>query len=187
MLFPPEIVATISFRKKVRYQASAGITNGAISAQDLARLYGFGVTTTSLASMLDAIHLVKVQIWSPAIIGAITALEFKQETTTFIGSPSKTISDICVSTAVPARVKAKPPPNSLSGFWIDGGATSTSSVINLTIAENSVVDFTFDFRFIDNGSDPGPIFTVSGAVVGVIYLRNLCSGDLVPVSFPGTS
>lgn len=187
ILLPPSIQSTFSFFKKVRYHASAGITDGTVTAVDLARLLGMGITVSSLASLIASIQFCKIEIWSPAVVGAITAFSFKQENTTFIGSPSKTESDICVSTAAPAHVKGVPPPNSLSGFWVQGVAASTAPVVTLTVAEDSVVDFTFQFVLIGDGNDPGSVFTVSAAVIGVIYLRTLCSGDLVPVSFPGTS
>lgn len=183
---PPAFKPTISIRKKFRFLATATITDLSITAMDLAKFLSVGISTTAVVSLIDAIHLVKLQAWSPPVSGATVACEFKQENTTFIGSPSQTYSDTCLSTAFPAHLKARPPPNSLSGFWIAGQATSTASVITLTLAAGSIVDFTFDIRMIDDANTPGNDFTTTATpVVGVIYLRNLCTGLLTPISFPG--
>jgi hypothetical protein len=124
-------------------------------------------------------------MWSPPTTGANVAIEFAQESTTFIGSPSQIISDTCMSMTKPAHLKVKPPKNSLSGFWIAGGATSTASVMTIIASDNTVIDFVFDLHLVDQGFPVGQTRTVAGASVGALYLKTLLTGQLIPAFFAG--
>lgn len=184
-MVPPPFKASLAIkRKRIRYETTAAVDID-VSAQDLATLLGVALNATTIASIINAVQLRTVEIWSPPTTGANVAIEFAQENTTFIGSPSSLVSDTCMSMTKPAHIKVKPPKNSLSGFWIAGGATSTSPVVSIIASENSIIDFVFDLHLIDTGFPQGQTRTVAGATVGGLYLKTLGTGQLIPVSFPG--
>jgi len=181
-LVPPPFMASIVFGKTIRYTASVGI-DAAIVIADLATLFVMATGTTTGFSIIGSTLLKKVEAWSPPTPGALVSLQFSQETTNSIGSPSRIKSDVCQSTAVPAYVKLKPPGNSLSGFYITGNATSTAHAIDVVLAEGSILDLHVAITLLDLAA-PGQASTLSGATAGVMYARKLLSGDLIPVSFP---
>lgn len=184
-MVPPPFKASLSIqRKRIRYQTTAAV-DGSITASDLANILGVAVSTTSVQSIINAIHLRSVEMWSPPSTGANVAIEFAQENTTFIGSPSSLISDTCMSMTKPAHLKVRPPKNSLSGFWIAGGATSTSPVMTIIASDDTIIDFVFDLHLIDSGFPVGQARTVAAATLGQLYLKIFLTGQLIPVSFPG--
>jgi len=173
--------------KTIRYNVTTAVNGVGISAQDLALILSLATSAAAATSLIGSIRLVKIRAWSPCTIGAQVAIEFHQTSTTFIGSPSILHSDICVSMALPARISCAPPENSLSGFWISGAATSTAAVIDVTGSVGSIFDFTFEVVMTgDSDNVVGQAWTPTGtALLGTVYERILCGGNLNPVAFNG--
>jgi len=182
-LKPTAFQASLKFTKILRYIATANI-NSQVSAQNLAAILMAATSATTGFSLVGAIRLNKIEAWTPAIPGANVSLEYTQETTTFIGSPSVIVSDTCTSSTFPAYVALRPPKNSLSGFWVSGNATSTGHMVDIVCSENTVIDFHVDLVLLDQ-STVGQSVTSTGTVAGVLYMKLLCGGTLAPVSFPG--
>jgi hypothetical protein len=134
---------------------------------------------------VGAIVLHRIEIWGPAVPGNFVSLEFTQETTTFIGSPSIIYSDTSVSSTYPAYCDIRPPPNSLSGFFVSGNATSTGHMVDLAFnASECVMDLHVTVTMLDQ-TTVGQAVTGSGLTAGVMYQKILAGGSLIPVSFPG--
>jgi len=182
-LKPPPFQASISFSKVFRFQAQAA-QNSFVTAQDMALLLSVAISATTGISLVGAVKIKKIEAWTEAAPGASVDLEFTQETTTFIGSPSKIFSDTCQSSTFPGYVSIKPPNNSLSGFWISGNATSTGHVVDITCSALTVIDFHLEIVLLDQ-STVGQATTGAGMSNGVLYMRKLCGANLVPVSYPG--
>lgn len=178
---PPQLRSTFICSKTVRFLANASV-DSTIRAIDLADLLYVATSATTATSVIGGIRLKRLRVWSPAEVGAAINVEFVQNTTTFIGSPSIRFNDRCVSTAYPAYVECSPPENSLSGFWISGSATSTGSVVNLDLSDGSVVDLSLEIVLLD--SEAGQALTIAGGVPGTLALKTLCGGTLVPDNFP---
>lgn len=182
-LKPPAFKASIQFTKVVRYQAQAAL-DGSITAENLATILTVATAATTGASIVGAIRLNQIEMWSPASQGASVSCEFTQESTTFIGSPSSIKSDTAQGTAFPAYISMKPPKNSLSGFWISGAATSSSPVITLTCSEDSIIDLHVTIVLLDQ-TVVGQTTTGAGMTAGVLYWKNLIGAQLIPVAAPG--
>jgi hypothetical protein len=183
---PPPFNASFRISKVLRYLASSGSSGSGtdVTAQNMAAIFNVAVSATTGFSLVGAIHLKRLEMWSPASPGATVSAEFHQGSTTFIGSPSVVVSDTSVGTAYPAYVSTKPPKNSLSGFCIDGNATSTGPVVTLTYPDDAVVDFHVDMVLLDSGV-VGQSTTGAGMTAGVTYLKILGAGSLQPANYPG--
>lgn len=182
-LKPTAFQASFRFSKVLRYEAMADI-NSSVSAQNFAAIIMAATSSTTGFSLVGAIRIKKIEAWSPATPGANVSLEYTQETTTFIGSPSIIVSDTCVGSTFPAYVVLKPPKNSLSGFWISGNATSTGHVVDIVCSENTIIDFHVELVMLDQ-TTVGQSVTSTGTTAGVLYQKILCGGNLSPVAFPG--
>jgi len=183
----PRFFPTIQFTRTNRYSATAASNGVAITAIDLAQSIFVGTSDTTAVSLVGSVEVKKVTIWGPVpAAGSVSTVsaEFTQETTTFIGSPSKIFSDTSLDMTHTPFVVMKPPKNSLTGFWIAGGATSTAAVITLSIPANSIVDLKLAYTLLDQGSAPGQAVTVAAAVAGVLYFKSLQSNNLVAVNEP---
>lgn len=182
---PQQISASWTMKKKVRFIATAAISygggNNSIRAIDLAQLLYIATGATTAVSLLGSIRLNRIDMYSAANPSDDVSLEFAQETTTFIGSPSVRLADRCVSSAYPAHVGASPPKNSLSGFWISGSASSTGAVVSISASTNAIVDLDVSICLLDTAV--GQALTIVGGTAGTIAQRTLCGGLLAPVDF----
>ncbi len=179
--FPPQIPASFALTKTIRFSCASAVNSG-VQALDFAQMIYMITGTTTANSLLNAIKLNYVEIWSPATIPSTISIEFDQNNAGMSGSPSKVYTDTCVSTAIPAHLRVKPPKNSLSGFWIAGPTTSTNNIFTLVAPQNSIVDINVTFTLNDTSAS-GAARTIGSGTAGNLGIATLVSG-LIPVSFP---
>lgn len=136
-----------------------------------------GATTSSFIS--DQFRVKRICVWTPpAAVGsfATVALKYTDDpaSNTQSGAP-KTVSDTTVSPDFPAYACLEPPSDNSSIFsqWWDSSLTTT--MVNVSVPVNSVVDIDFQFILDDIGATTaGP--TLSGATAGNIYHHPITAG-----------
>jgi len=190
-LNPPMFTPTLRLPKKcIRFTNSAAISSAVtITAGDLATLIGFGTSTTSITSIVDAIRIKKFEVWGAAAPGNTVAFEFESGTSTSNwtpAAPSRLFSDTSLGMTYAPHVVGKPPTNSAAGMWSSGlvipaTAASIAVLIVLSAPANSIFDLWVEFSLIDEGL--GQVIAVTTAVANALHVRAISSGVFTPVSF----
>jgi len=139
--------------------------------------------STANYRLLSGFRLKSVEIWaSTATLGAVTtaSVEWTSE-----NGPTTVHSDSSVGTAEPLHVLARPPPNSLAGFWSVTGVNEASVLCFIAVPANAVVDITYDAIF-QNGEAAVLVTTTASGVAGTVYLTYLqgaTTTTFAPVSY----
>lgn len=186
---PPQFSSTFTTTKRVRFQASAALTDVTINPSDILDLLCMAVTTTSAYRIVQAIRATRVEMWGPmsATLAPVTvSCEFTSDASELAG-PSKIFSDTSMGSAQAAHIACSPPKDSVQSMWQQGTpGYNIWCVLNGPI--NTVIDIWLTMTMVDS-SVVAPIAvagTVVAATVGQVYVRALdssSSGILVPVSY----
>ncbi len=139
------------------------------------------VTATQAYRIWDSVRIKRVEMWcavDPTTGSPVSpAIEFPGNS----GSGMK-YSDTALGFTDIAHVSASPPQSSLAWDWLPSGATTT--ICELNVPKNTVVDMILDVTFAD--IEAPPVVGVVGAVPSLIYMRaldNNGSGYLVPIGY----
>jgi len=138
-------------------------------------------TATSAYSMLAAVKIKKICIWSP-IVSAFSPQEVQIEWNGGLYAPSAIHSAISEG-LFPAKIRTFPPPMSSPSLWSLSGASNLTEVLfTVTCPQFSVLQVSCAIRLMDDEVPATPV-VAAGATVGKVYynyLDGLTSGELQP-------
>jgi len=153
-----------------------------ITRGDLLNLMMVAATATTAYSIIAAIKVKRVRIWSP-IVAAFTPVQVQLEWNGGLYAPSAIHSAISEG-LTPAKLESSPPPGSSPDLWSITGASNLAEVLfSLSCPTGTVVQVTTALRLMDDEPAPTPVVAV-GATIGKTYFGNLdgppVSGAYVP-------
>lgn len=153
--------ASFSQTKRVRFQApDSGLY--VITAQALCWAQSLLLTTTTAQPLFDRLRIVSVEIYGPmdsSLTPVTVSVEWINPGGPSFGSPSKIYSDTSMGSALCAFVKTHPPKDSHSSMWLNP-LTSAGPLMNITIPDNSIIDFTVEYVYND-GETPLAVKTIT--------------------------
>lgn len=169
----PQLKTNIELSHRYRYTSTAG-TLTTITDSLLLTAAGVSARTSTLGdAIFQSVKVVAVEIWTPpASQGAAATCSILWPSTNT--SPAREVSDTTVSTAVPAHVRAQPPPNSLCGFWQEG---TEEPLFSLIAPPGSIIDVTLALIALDGDPPTGTPLTATlvAANPGSMYYCSLDS------------
>jgi len=182
---PSQFHSNILVRHKYRFVSTSG-TATQITALSLCGAGGsIGTTVTQVVAFAGTVKVNSVEIWTPVAAqgsSATCSVEWLG-----LANTSIEVSDTSVSTAVPAHVFTRPPPNSPSSFWMLNNA---GNVFNITAPAGSIIDVSLSFIIYDNEANIAlPSIVVGTAVVTTVYFLSLdppATHRFTPVSLTTT-
>jgi hypothetical protein len=144
MPHPPPFEAVPGFTKKFRFTASSGVGNS-VTVVQLLRALVAAVSATTVVSILQAVKLLKVEVWGPvptppAISNISLLWGDPAPGVAGLGTSGKVVSDTAMGTASPPHFSARPDPKSWAADWLSD--PTTDGLFYLTCGANSVVDLT---------------------------------------------
>lgn len=181
----PQLSVCPRITHRFRYNASAALTNVAITYTDLVYSIQVAATTTTTYAIFETVRVVKVEIWGPPaqdLVPVTVSCEYEGNTT--IESLREVYTDTSIGSTDVAHVKCRPSFNTRAATWQGLGGTTAFYLNGPT---HSIVDVTLETTIINNSSgDTVPqALTVVGATVGSVYYGRLdgpTTGLLIPVS-----
>jgi len=163
-----------------KFQFTAGGAAGGavpVTRADLLNLIVVATTGLSASSIIAAIKIKKVRIWSP-IVAAFTPETVQLEWNGGLYAPSAIHSAISEG-LFPAKLETSPPPMSSPDLWSLTGASNLAEVLfTITTPTSSVVQLHVAMRLMDDEATPTPV-VCAGATAGKTYFGNM---DGPPVS-----
>lgn len=171
--FPPQINANTLVRKTVRYSAAAS-GSGGVNFQALrfpiSALGGLAASTTVLYPIVEAVKLLRITIWSPAVEDTTAHTWSGQAAVKWHGlnnyNPGVMVQDQSLSNSRPACVSVRPPPGSDASFWLS--TNDSQDLCQLIFDKGATVDVDMICAVCFQGS-PSPVYPVSGVITGVMY------------------
>ncbi len=173
---PPQFIPTVKLNHIFRFRtlSAAGYT---VNSDDLLNLYLVATAAATTARLIQAIKLVKVEIWGNVPALGSTPSDVQCEWTAQSGvasfGPSFRVADTSQG-ITPAHIVARPPKGSLASFWLQSGQTN-GAVLNLAFPTGSVIDLHVQMCLVDQES-PTAGQTTAGATVGRVYGGTMSSG-----------
>ncbi len=181
---PPPLPLSVRKVHTFRFEASAASSTDTFSTTSLGNMLVMAATTTNAYQLCDAIRIRKIEIWGPMasdLVPVTVSVDFTGTSAQAVG-PSCKVTDTSMGANRPAHVVAIPPRTSTASMWQQ--TLSGLTLCTLEFPVNAVVDLTVEFVIRDNGS-PSTSIVVSGATVGVVYLRRPDVAQLLdPISWP---
>ncbi len=177
-------VSTVSVVRSFRYRANAAISTTITSDTFALRLLAVGSGATQTSSIVQNLRLRSVEVWAPpdpTTFAATTSVEFSDGAA--VGTASQIFTDTALGSSQLAHVRCVPRPGSAASLWSDGTGITTWGV-RIVLPINSIVDFTFEVVFKDDGN-AGGVVTVAAATLGVLYMVDPVT-NLQAVSFSRT-
>ncbi len=181
--YPPQIVPTLSFGHRFRFQSSAATTAN-ITVKDLGDLLCMATSATAAYQLANAVRIRSVEIWGPpsaTLVPVTVSCEFSSTNIGSIG-PSRIVSDTSVGSARVAHIKAKPPMDSQASLW--QVSTTTTTLFTLVLPAGAIVDIKYSLTMRDTANFTVVTGAVTGATTGVVYLRPLDSDIATPLILP---
>ncbi len=169
---PPKVGLTPSSRMTFRFQAAAGLTLAPIGNTDLVSLLAVATGATTVTSIVSAVRIRRITIYSPAGTSANANSEIL-----WIGNQQRVderFNSATVGSALPAKVVSKPPPMSDVSKWIDG-AISNFTVFKVTLPTNAILDLDVDIKYHNQIVYYTPVTLTgsSGLTTGYVYFGTL--------------
>jgi hypothetical protein len=172
----------------MRFEAtgsSAG-TN-VIHSYDVLNLLAVGTAANTVKGILGAVRVKQIEIYSPiSEQGAAVTCSIEWESNQ---ASNIEISDTSMSTAKPAHLRSRPPPNSLANNW-QNLANGNTPLFNIVAPPASTIDLWFDFTLFDeeNSESQISVSTTAAVTTGLLYYLALdCKTDQEAVVFPPVS
>jgi hypothetical protein len=169
---PPPFKAEIMVSRRIRFKATAAVSEVSLQVRDIASgVAGIvALTTTTSGILCRAIRLRKIEIWFTATTAG-TPVEGVIDWnslpgTAFVAGPGSSVSEYSTSVSEYSHLQAVPPEYSSMSLWRD--SADTSSIVTLTIPAGGILDITADFVYNDSNAVVSGA-SISGATVGVWY------------------
>jgi len=153
-----------------------------ISTLDLFNLLLVGDGSNSAYPIISALRLRKVRMYAAVQVianvftPAYVSVEFTiSNTPGNVGVKPTVHADKSISTAIPAQLSVKPPPQSACNMWqFRPGATATGgTAIIFNSSPNAVIDIIMDYVLQNQETPPGKVTTTSSATAGTVFLNTL--------------
>jgi hypothetical protein len=169
----------------MRFVATGAMVNDVVQDIDLLNLIQQATSAISSSSLLAAVKLASIEMWSPPAASSSTpnTVAVRWTPTNYVGAPDKVISDTTLGTAFAAHIMSRPPSTSVAGQWL---ANVGQPIMFLTGPEGTIVDATITFVLANGQPTQAMPLTIAGATVGDVFLAALdYSGSkvLAPVSY----
>jgi hypothetical protein len=171
---PPEWKAVVPLSRSVRLGAIAAQAEFDFTVSTLMFFQCVSTSATVVANLAYAVKLRRVRIWftSPTLATSTTAtLEWNAGGTGFL-VPNTSVSAVNASTTEWVCLDARPPTDTLSG-WYQGGSTALTNVLfSCSIPAGGIIQF--DYDWVPNFTEASlGNATVSGTVAGTLYCRGI--------------
>lgn len=182
---PPQLSTNVKITHWYRFRSTDGAATG-ITQNDLRGIAGAVCTVANSAVSLIAIStkVHEIRIWSPpASQGAVSTNAIQWNNVDFTAGPE--VSDTTMSTAIPARIRARPPKGSAASFLLGSG---TDNILVITAPAGSIIDVHCTHVLYD-AQVAGTALTVAAGTLGALYYMPLdgVSDVYLPVSLGTTT
>lgn len=151
---PPKYQACLALKQKFRF-IFTGTGSTAVTTQDLMSLLYFNKgdsTSPVLASLLSAIRVRKLYLWSPGIC----SIEFQTVNAGNTGAKPAVFSDVGVGATYVGALCVAPPYESSAAQWqsvIATNTTTTGVVMLISGVQTAILDIVLDI-VLNNGDPP---------------------------------
>jgi hypothetical protein len=181
---PPPLQTTMTVGHVFRFQASAALSDVAVSRTSISNILNVATAATTSTRLVAAWRIKRVLMWGPMasdLVPVTASVEYPIVSGGFSNAP-KLHSDTSMGSVRAARVDSKPPPGSVASMWNSGSSTDT--LFSLNGPDNTVVDLHLTFVLL-NGETPVAGNTLTGATAGEVTAGRLdgAGGNLLPVSY----
>lgn len=166
---PPRARLTCEVKNQTfRFSAGSGLTGAAIYSTDFMGLLAVATAATTLNSIIAAVKIRRIVIYSAAAAGANANCEVL-----WAGNQQRVqerFNTATVGTAIPATTVTRPPPGSDVSKWFDG-SISAFVVAKITVPSASVIDLVVDFMMQNQiiYYAPNAYTGSSGLTTGYVY------------------
>jgi len=186
----PPWEASITVRHRYRFDLTSGINATNITVGMIFGVIGTigQVANTSVASIASSFRIRRVTIYESSQGVVTVSSEIFWASAVDVNSKDMVMSNSTIPYDRPTRVSSVPPRGTLSSFWWNSGATSTTSLFGITASIGSIVEVDLDFT-IANALEGLAGIAVSTATVGNIYylaLNGPSVNTAIPVGLPTT-
>ena len=180
---PTRVITANIYRYMRRYAATANVLS-AITIFDIFRSFIMAATTTLGYTPWKAIKLVKLEIWSPVTtqgtpVTVIIKPNITETSTNSYGDLQEVYEDTSMTFDWPAYIKLSPKKIHPSGSWHNSSNTD-ANLITVIAPIGSILDLYFEAIPNLTEAPNGFTQTLSGAVVGEVYARNVAT-NFAPV------
>lgn len=187
---PPQYTFNPAFQQKLRFTASANVSQVVTTLQRLLASIGGTLSAVNVLSInANAVRIRRIRVWGPPTAGTVIRAMWLPSTALF--DRPRMHSDTCTSTAQPAYLDMTPPEGSLYDDWISANATATdTSIIEWTVPAGTVIDIDLAWSAFNgvDGSTRSTAAVVSAAAGSPFWLPLdgpiTSGGKLVPSDLP---
>jgi hypothetical protein len=179
---PPQLVPTVCFHHRFRFQSETNTGTSTISRKNLLNLLQVATSAVTTVRIIEGIRLKRIAMWcNPVALGQVpqtVSVEWLGE-----NSPSTLVSDIGMGIK-PPKVVTTPPPSSSNRWWSMSGNQEADDLFSLTYPPNTVIDVDVEVRMVEmEAPTAGDI--PAGAVLGTLYgnLLDGIGGNLYPSGY----
>jgi len=173
--------------RKLRFQyVIAGTTPANITSTslNLTNLYGCAKSTTQIASVMSAMRLTRIRVWTFGVAGSLQASTVSVTWLSQNG-PAQEVA-VTGNADHPGCLDARPPLNALSSFWYN--SNNTTNLFTLLINPGDYVEITLQYTPSNSADLQIPFFTAGTTVLvaGQYYYTPLngAGGNIIPVANP---
>jgi hypothetical protein len=153
---PLPYAANTRFKHKFRFLSVGNATPVVITRKQLLCSYLVGTATAMTCyRLIQGIKLNRIEMYSGNIGSSYQTIAL-----TWLSNygPSTEISDTSTSNASPAHFETTPPLQSLASFWSMTGSNESEAILNITAAQNAILDVWVDIVLMDG---PGAAVSTS--------------------------
>ncbi len=168
---PPKWLANPPQFRRVRFGVIANQVEVDVTTGSLLFFQSLATTTTNVCTLALAVKLKCVRIWFTALTAgtAVSAtIEWNAAATGFL-IQGTSVGETNTSTTEPVLLEARPPGDTLSG-WYQGGATALTNVIfSFSAPADAILEI--DYDWVLNSTEP--VFT-TGSTVASASVGQVC-------------
>jgi len=183
LAYPPDYKSIIPYSRKVRLTGGAAQVNAAVTVHNIARFQSMATAGNLAYSFAFAIKLKCIRIWflsaTPGT-NVTAAVEWNAGSTGFL-LDGVSVSAQTMSSAELTLLTARPPTQSLAGWYQSDVQGGTNQLCLLTFPNGSLVEFDFDWT-LNVGEPASGSFAIAGGTAGTPFAGQLFTGALVPVA-----
>jgi len=186
---PPQLRTYPHLTHTYRFFANSTVSNSLITSDLLFGAAG-GICTvanTAVTCLFGTLRVKRVQIWAPLLSSGTNEIEILWGVQGQANMNPIRVSDVSVSTAFPAHVDTRPPPNSIAGFWQN--VSVNQDLFKISCPTSSYIDVTLDLTLWNN-EGAGFNTTIALGTLGDMYYMSLdgpTPHDMQPIGLNTTN
>jgi hypothetical protein len=180
MIKPPQHDACVVIKKRFRFKAIVALSEQQILQTYLLDMLAMPINANAAYRLAATARIRAIEVWGfnptsgpPAEV----AVEFNSATAN-IASSNKRYSDISVSSAYPAHIRAVPDRDAAASKWFAG----TSNIAKISCPIGSIIDFEMDLVLV-NGEAAVATRVISAGVAGTVMVVDLVANNIVCVDY----